>query len=463
MPKTVTGYVLQRTDGTGLAGVDITVKDRTGSTVSGGSANPTTTDADGRFTWARDLSPGPISVLAEIGASEVEITYGESQHQAGSTWIADILGLGKVLTDGVFTGVDNELEVSATGTRVLRTATGMGVVSGYVWDIDTQVDTTGSANGALANRHDRLVLRQYVTGDDVGMQEVVLVEGTVTDVDPDINDVADTVDLELARGILPMGGTSYTVTDRRDFTLIEGTAPTASPTFTGTVTAETIVASGTVTGADLAATDDLTVGDDATVTGTLSAGDITATTTVTAADLIATDDLTVGDDATVTGTLTAGDVVATTTVTAADLIATDDLTVGDDAGITGDLTVGGALGVTGATTLDGTLAVGGTLDATGEAHVTVDAANAFVVETAAGVNVLQVDTSAAVVIVSTGAKLYFGSTAGPSISSGSGSPEGSVSADVGSLYLRTDGASGNQLWTKETGGGNTGWFQVATA
>jgi hypothetical protein len=429
MPKTVTGYVLQRTDGTGLAGVDITVKDRTGSTVSGGSANPTTTDADGRFTWARDLSPGPISVLAEIGASEVEITYGESQHQAGSTWIADILGLGKVLTDGVFTGVDNELEVSATGTRVLRTATGMGVVSGYVWDIDTQVDTTGSANGALANRHDRLVLRQYVTGDDVGMQEVVLVEGTVTDVDPDINDVADTVDLELARGILPMGGTSYTVTDRRDFTLIEGTAPTASPTFTGTVTAETIVASGTVT----------------------------------AADLIATDDLTVGDDATVTGTLTAGDVVATTTVTAADLIATDDLTVGDDAGITGDLTVGGALGVTGATTLDGTLAVGGTLDATGEAHVTVDAANAFVVETAAGVNVLQVDTSAAVVIVSTGAKLYFGSTAGPSISSGSGSPEGSVSANVGSLYLRTDGASGNQLWTKETGGGNTGWFQVATA
>jgi len=40
-------------------------------------------------------------------------------------------------------------------------------------------------------------------------------------------------------------------------------------------------------------------------------------------------------------------------------------------------------------------------------------------------------------------------------SAGTGSPEGVVTADVGSLYSRTDGAP--SLYVKETGTGNTGW------
>lgn len=40
---------------------------------------------------------------------------------------------------------------------------------------------------------------------------------------------------------------------------------------------------------------------------------------------------------------------------------------------------------------------------------------------------------------------------------GTGSPEGVVTAPVGSLYTRTDGGAGTTLYVKESGTGNTGW------
>jgi len=43
------------------------------------------------------------------------------------------------------------------------------------------------------------------------------------------------------------------------------------------------------------------------------------------------------------------------------------------------------------------------------------------------------------------------------IYNGSGSPESSVTANVGDLYLQTDTG---KVWVKETGTGNTGWVQV---
>jgi hypothetical protein len=42
--------------------------------------------------------------------------------------------------------------------------------------------------------------------------------------------------------------------------------------------------------------------------------------------------------------------------------------------------------------------------------------------------------------------------------SGSGSPEGVVTAPVGSLYSRTDGGAGTSFYVKESGAGNTGWI-----
>ena len=47
----------------------------------------------------------------------------------------------------------------------------------------------------------------------------------------------------------------------------------------------------------------------------------------------------------------------------------------------------------------------------------------------------------------TGAKVY----------AGTGPPENAVAANVGSLYLRTDGGAGSTLYAKETGDGKTGW------
>jgi hypothetical protein len=46
---------------------------------------------------------------------------------------------------------------------------------------------------------------------------------------------------------------------------------------------------------------------------------------------------------------------------------------------------------------------------------------------------------------------------GPIWTSGAGTPEGAVTAPVGSLFTRTDGGAGTTLYIKEAGSGNTGW------
>jgi hypothetical protein len=49
-----------------------------------------------------------------------------------------------------------------------------------------------------------------------------------------------------------------------------------------------------------------------------------------------------------------------------------------------------------------------------------------------------------------------GSTGGQ-IHTGANTPEGNISAPVGSLYMRTNGGAGTSLYVKESGTGNTGW------
>ena len=46
---------------------------------------------------------------------------------------------------------------------------------------------------------------------------------------------------------------------------------------------------------------------------------------------------------------------------------------------------------------------------------------------------------------------------GPKVLSGTGSPEGVVTAAIGSIYLRKDGGAGTTVYTKISGVGNTGW------
>jgi hypothetical protein len=50
-----------------------------------------------------------------------------------------------------------------------------------------------------------------------------------------------------------------------------------------------------------------------------------------------------------------------------------------------------------------------------------------------------------------------GSFSSTGIYSGAGSPQGSFTAAIGSLYLNTTGGANTTLYVKESGSGNTGW------
>lgn len=59
--------------------------------------------------------------------------------------------------------------------------------------------------------------------------------------------------------------------------------------------------------------------------------------------------------------------------------------------------------------------------------------------------------------------ITFGAESGPTISAGTGTPEGNIVAPIGSTYMRTDGGIGTALYTKESGVGNTGWIAHTSA
>jgi hypothetical protein len=56
-----------------------------------------------------------------------------------------------------------------------------------------------------------------------------------------------------------------------------------------------------------------------------------------------------------------------------------------------------------------------------------------------------------------------GAQAGNDVYTGTGSPEGVVTADIGTVFLRQDGAAGTCMYIKETGTGATGWKTTTTA
>lgn len=53
--------------------------------------------------------------------------------------------------------------------------------------------------------------------------------------------------------------------------------------------------------------------------------------------------------------------------------------------------------------------------------------------------------------------IQIGGSSGPTISTGSGSPEGVVTAPIGSLYTNSSGGASTTLYVKTSGTGNTGW------
>lgn len=68
-----------------------------------------------------------------------------------------------------------------------------------------------------------------------------------------------------------------------------------------------------------------------------------------------------------------------------------------------------------------------------------------------------VKVSANLVIGTAGKGIVFSGNGNVSWTSGAGSPEGVVTAPIGSLYSRTDGGAGTSFYVKESGASNTGW------
>jgi hypothetical protein len=91
---------------------------------------------------------------------------------------------------------------------------------------------------------------------------------------------------------------------------------------------------------------------------------------------------------------------------------------------------------------------------------TVSGANNFVMDVDGAIDLkhgsgaLAVSTSATGIDLPAGKAVKIGT---PSIYSGSGTPENSQTAVVGSLYMRSDGGENTSLYVKESGSGNTGW------
>lgn len=61
-----------------------------------------------------------------------------------------------------------------------------------------------------------------------------------------------------------------------------------------------------------------------------------------------------------------------------------------------------------------------------------------------------------------GKKVYLDPANNVFITSGTGTPEGNLTAGVGSIFLRRDGSAGTVAYVKESGSGNTGWTAIGS-
>jgi len=118
-------------------------------------------------------------------------------------------------------------------------------------------------------------------------------------------------------------------------------------------------------------------------------------------------------------------------------------------------------------------------NATFDVRGSTSSTRAFLVKDNSSVELFRVNNSGNVIINPTTSNTLIGSTSDAStgklqvtgnvhitgvlrigtitITTGTGSPEGVVTATVGSQFMRTDGGANTTLYVKESGTGNTGW------
>lgn len=192
--KELIGYLIDRTTGLGIAAKPVSFKNLAGAAISSTTTYwqsvDAVTDADGRFRGRFELSPGPINIQVDAGASEKKVRKWDEKAQLGFVWASDMGRIGKALRDGVIDNYLNELAVSIPAGHTIRIATGAAIVNGNVFSIENgNMDIAGTANSnpALNPRLDLVTIRQYnedAPGQDSGRQEVVVTLGVTQNVAP---------------------------------------------------------------------------------------------------------------------------------------------------------------------------------------------------------------------------------------------------------------------------------------
>lgn len=230
--KYIEGYVREHPNGGPLANIPVTIRDDVlgGAIPVGGmwaaTANPVNTDVNGFFSWACELSPGPLRAEADVASgTEIKVRSGKEVMQAGDIFISDVGQILLMFNTGVFRGVKNQFVVSpVTGQLQVSVASGAANALGRFLSTDTARVLTIAPNTTLATRYDLVVLEQHVGGTYKGRQNIAVLQGTVNATVPTTNTDPNIHQIPIARVTIAQNATSVTVLDQRVF---------ASPTSLG--------------------------------------------------------------------------------------------------------------------------------------------------------------------------------------------------------------------------------------
>jgi hypothetical protein len=247
------------------------------------------TSADGSATYVANGNPaGLLKWDATVSGEEREASA-RAMRQIGALFEAEIAKsfLG-IVSNGVSPGDGDECAVVPGSGRQVTVGTGCIWVQGIPFHFYTDTNLSTTANASLATRLDYVVLRVELddSATDYGMGTLVVIEGTVSGVAPTLSqDTGGTYEYPLALVTSAMGFSSYTsgnISDQR-----EGVAPAshvhvmadvtdlaaalalkanlASPTFTGTISAQAISAAA-IAATSLSTAGAVTAGNGLTVT-----------------------------------------------------------------------------------------------------------------------------------------------------------------------------------------------------
>lgn len=135
----------------------------------------TTTDSNGYFEFSEDTVgyPGPVKVVVTDVSGNSRQHSGRSTGQVGTIFMSDLSRAFLMMTDGVVAGVDDDLEVTATGLSMnVTVGAGELYLYGHLGHFPTATTVTIASNGTGNPRLDLIVGRLIPPG-EVGEGKIV--------------------------------------------------------------------------------------------------------------------------------------------------------------------------------------------------------------------------------------------------------------------------------------------------